>query len=111
MTQEELPFKGISYLELWQFFYLTECNHLCNLSKGYYKKQCCETILILGQWFRRRCRLKGFLSGALVAHLFSGVGTIYATLKDGIMWNIYVKCILNLDQWFRSRCHLNKFRF
>ena len=52
-----------------------------------------EIILNLGQWFRRRCRLKDFLSGALVAFMFSGgwSGTIYAILKEGLMGNIHVK--------------------
>ena len=36
------------------------------------EEQFCETILNLGQWFRRKCDLKDFLSGALEAHLFDG---------------------------------------
>ena len=35
-----------------------------------YEEQFCEIILNLGQWFRSRCCLKDFLSGALVALLF-----------------------------------------
>ena len=30
-----MPFKGISYLELWQPFSLAECNHLCSFGRGY----------------------------------------------------------------------------
>ena len=67
-----MPFKGISYLELWQPFCSMEPTHLCNLSRVYYEEQFCETILNLGQWFRRRCCLKDFLSGALEALLLSG---------------------------------------
>ena len=55
-----MPFKDISYLELWHF------------GRGFYEEQCREIILNLGQWFRR-CRFKDFLSGALAALLFSGV--------------------------------------
>ena len=68
-----MPFKGISYLELWQPFCSAECNHLCNFSRlrGYYKEQFCEIILNLGQWFRR-CGLKYFLYGALATLLFGG---------------------------------------
>ena len=40
---------------------------LCNFGRGCYEQQFCENILNLGQWFRRRCRLKDFLSGALAA--------------------------------------------
>ena len=65
-------FKGISYLELWQPFCSVECNQLCNFGRGYYEEQFCEINLNLGQWFRR-CQLKHFLSGALVALLFSGM--------------------------------------
>ena len=64
------PFKGISYLELWQPFCSSEHNQLCKFGRGFYEVQFCEIILILGQWFRRRFRLKDFLSVALVALLF-----------------------------------------
>ena len=64
-----MPFKGISYLELWQLFCSAEHNHLCHFGRGYYEEQFSENILNLGQWFRR-CGLKDFLSGALAALLF-----------------------------------------
>ena len=67
-----MPFKGFSYLELWQPFCSAECNHLCNIDRGYKEEQFCEIILNLGQWFRRRCLLKDFLSGALATLMFSG---------------------------------------
>ena len=41
--------------------------------KVYHEEQFCEIILNLGQWFRRRCCLKDFLSGALAALLLCGV--------------------------------------
>ena len=62
-----MPFKGISYLELWQPFGSTEC---IRLGRGYYEEIFYELILNLGQWFR--CRLKDFLSGALAALLCGG---------------------------------------
>ena len=65
-------FKGISYLDIWQPFCSAECNHMCNYARGYYEEQFCEIILNLGQWFRSRCCLKDFLSGALAALLFGG---------------------------------------
>ena len=67
-----MPFIGISFLELSQPFCSVERNHLCNFRRGYYEDQFCGIILNLGQWFRWRCRLKDFLSGALAALLFSG---------------------------------------
>ena len=65
-----MPFKGISYLVIWQLFCLAECNHLCNFGRGYYEEQFNEIILNLGQWFRSRCSLMNFLYQALVALLF-----------------------------------------
>ena len=35
-----------------------ELNHLCNFGRGFYEEQICEIILNLGQWFKRKCRLK-----------------------------------------------------
>ena len=66
VVQEEMLFKGISYLELWQPFSSVEYSYLCNFGRGHYEEQFCEIILNLGQWFRR-CLLKDFLSGALAA--------------------------------------------
>ena len=65
-------FKGIFYLELWQPFCSAERNNLCNFGRGYPEEQFLEIILNLGQWFRRRCLLKDFLSGALASLVFSG---------------------------------------
>ena len=79
-----MPFKGISYLELWQPFCLVERNNLCNFGRGYYEKQFCEFILNLGQWFRRRCLLNDLLSVSLAP-------SCYALLKEGIIGNIHVK--------------------
>ena len=40
-----MPFKGISYLELWQPFCSAERNLLCNFGRGYYAEQFCEINL------------------------------------------------------------------
>ena len=68
VVQEEMPFKGISYLDIWQPFCSAECNYLCNFGRGYSEELFCEIILNLSQWFRRCC-LKDILSGALAALL------------------------------------------
>ena len=68
---EEMLFKAISYLELWQPFCSAEQNHLYNFDRGCYEEQFCEIIFNLGQW--SRCRLTDFLSGVLAALLFGGV--------------------------------------
>ena len=67
-----MPFKGISYLELLHPFCSAEHNHLCYSGRVYPEEQFCEIILNLGQWFRRKRRLNGFLSGALATLLLSG---------------------------------------
>ena len=67
-----MPFKGFSYMNIWQPFCSAECNHLCNFGRGYNEERFCEIILNLGQRFRSSCCLKDFLSGALAALLFGG---------------------------------------
>ena len=66
--QEEMRFKDISYLELWQPFCSAEQNHLCNFGRKHHEEQFYEIILNLDQWFRKRSCLKIFLfwsSGSL----------------------------------------------
>ena len=62
-----MSFKENSILEIWQPVCSAEWNHLCNFGRVYQEEQIIEIILNLGQWFRRRCHLKDFLSGALAA--------------------------------------------
>ena len=50
----------------------SEGEPLGKFNRGYPEEQFCEIILNLDLWFRMRCRLKDFLSGALVALMFSG---------------------------------------
>ena len=96
MVQEEIPFKGISYLELWQPFCYTEQNHLCNVFRGYYEEQFCEIILNSDQWFRR-CHLKDYLFGALAALKFSGAKQFCAILKESVMGDIHVLSYMKFE--------------
>ena len=64
-----MAFNNFCYLELCLPFCLAE-QHLCKFYKRYPEEQFCEIILNLDLWFRR-CRLNDFLSGALVALVFS----------------------------------------
>ena len=73
VAQEVMPFKDISYLELWWPFCYAEGNYLCNFGRGYQEEQFCEIILNSDQWFRRRYHLKIFLSGAIFAILVEGI--------------------------------------
>ena len=58
---QEMSFKVISYLELWQPLCSADRNHLCNFGRRHHKEQFCEIILNLDLWFRRICCLKVFL--------------------------------------------------
>ena len=66
-----MSFTDIYHLELWQPFCSAKRNHLYNFGRGYEEEQFCQIILNSDQWFRR-CNLKDFLSGALVALVFRG---------------------------------------
>ena len=85
-----MPFKGISYLALWQPLCSAERNHLCNFGRGYQEKQFCEIILNLGQWFRRMS-FKRFLIWSSGDPPVQWSETIYAILKEGILGYIHVK--------------------
>ena len=93
MVQEKIPFKGISYLDIWQPFCSAECNYLCNFGREYQQEQFCEFILNLGQWFRR-CLFNDFLSGALATRLYSGAEP-FMQFKEGTMGNIGVNLYEN----------------
>ena len=50
-----MPFKDISYLELWWPICSANRNHLCTFGPGHYGEHFCEIISNLDQWFRRCC--------------------------------------------------------
>ena len=68
-----MSFKVICYLALW-WPLLQRSGTICTiLVEGIMQEELfCEIILILDQWFRRRCHLKYFLSGALAALVLVG---------------------------------------
>ena len=66
-----MPFKDISYLELWPPFCSTEWNHFSILVEGIKRKNS-VMILNLDQRFKRRCPLKIFLIWSSHSLLFSG---------------------------------------
>ena len=82
-----MPFKDISYLELWWPFCSAERNHLCNFGRGYQEEQFCEIILNLYRWFRRRSLLKIFLIWSSCGPFVKWRGTICANLVQLIMRN------------------------
>ena len=91
MIQEEMLFKNISYLELWQPVWSVEQNHLCNFGRRHHEEQFCEIILNLGQWFRRRCCLKIFFIWSSGSLFVQRSRSICANLVEGIKRNNSVK--------------------
>ena len=68
-----MPFKDMSYLDIWQPFCSAECNHLCN-------------FLV-----QEEMSFKRFLNWSSGSPPLRRSGTIYAVLNEGIMGNIHVK--------------------
>ena len=91
---QEMSFKDISYLELWQPLCSTNRNHLCNFDRRHHEEQFCKIILNLDQWFRRKGRLKVFLIWSLGSPFVQRNVTICAILIEGIMRNNSVKLSL-----------------
>ena len=58
---QEMSFKEIYYLELWQPLCSVDSNHSSNIGRRHHEEHSCEIILNLDQWFRRKCHLKVFL--------------------------------------------------
>ena len=48
VVQEEMSFKDISYLDLWQPLCLRDWNHLCNFGWKRHEEQFCETVFEFG---------------------------------------------------------------
>ena len=65
-----------------------------------------EIISNLDQWFRR-CRLKYFLSRALVAIFFRRAEHL-SILVESLKEEHLCEVILDLGQWLRRRCRLKK---
>ena len=43
---QEMLFKDITYLEVWQPHFSAVKNHLCNFGRGHHDKHFCEIVLI-----------------------------------------------------------------
>ena len=91
MVQEEISFKDISYLELWQPLCSVDWNHLCNFGRRYHEEQFRDIILNLDQWFRRKCCLKVFLIWSSDSPFVQLSVTICAISAEGIMRSNSVK--------------------
>ena len=101
-----MSFKDISYLELWWPLCSAEQKHLCNFGRMHHEEQCCEIILNLDQWFRRKCSLNIFLNRSSGSPFVQWSGTIFVKLVEGIRRNNSVKLFLNVDQWLWGKCCL-----
>ena len=56
---QEMSFKDISYLELWQPLCSVDWNNLCNFGRRHHEKQSCEIILNLGPMIQEEMLFKG----------------------------------------------------
>ena len=56
---QEISFKDISHLQLWQPLCSLNWIYLCNFGRRHHEEQFCVIILNLDQWFRRKWGLKG----------------------------------------------------
>ena len=72
MVQEECRLKVFLIWSSVSHFVQRSVTICAILVKGFYEEQFCLIILNLGERFRRKYRLKDFLSGALTALLFGG---------------------------------------
>ena len=109
VDQKAMPFKDISYLELWEPLCSADPNHLCNFCRRYHEEQFSEIILNLDQWFRRICRLEVFLIWISGSPFVQRSVTICANFARGHYEEQFCGIILNLGQWFRRRCRLKDF--
>ena len=89
-----MPFKDISYLELWWPSCLAERNHLGNFGRG-------NILVKLLRGSGGDVLFRYFLSRALMAILFVGAETFRQL--GGTLFEV----IINLGQWCR-RCRLKK---
>ena len=91
MVQEEIPFKGFSYLELWKPFCSAEGNHLCNFSRGYYVEQFYEIFVKNESVVHEEMSFKKILYLELWWPSCAVERNNLCNLKEGIMGNIHVK--------------------
>ena len=70
----------------------------CNFGKGHNEEQFSELDSNLGQWFRRRCHLKDFLTGVLWPFCSVERNHLY-NFGIGHYEEQFCEIILNLDQW------------
>ena len=101
-----MPFKYISYLELWWPFCSAERNHLCNFGIGNPEKQFCEFILNKELWYRRCCLKDFYLE--LLQPSCSVKGNHLCNFCKGHYEEQFCEITFNLGQWF-WRCHLKIF--
>ena len=94
VVQEEMSFKDISYLEVWQPLCSVDWNHLCNNGRRHHEEQSCEIILNLDLWFRRKCCLKVFLIWSSGSPFVQRSISICAILVEGIQRKNSVKLFL-----------------
>ena len=87
-----MPFKDISYLQLWWPYCLTEQNPICNFARWHNKEHLCEAMS-----FRNVSYLQLWWPSCL-AHQ-----NLWANLGRRHYQEHLCEIILNLEKWFRRR--------
>ena len=100
-----MPFKAISYLDLWEPLCSVDWNCLCNFGRVHHEEQFCEIIL---NWTRGPgdVVLRPFLSRDLVASLFNRAVEPLCNFGRGYYEEQFCEIIFNLDQWLWRKCCL-----
>ena len=109
VVQEEMSFKDISYLELWQLLCSVDLIHLCNIGRRHHEERSCVIILNLDQRFRRKCRLSIFLIWSSGCPFCTAERNHLCNFGRGYQEEQFCDFFLNFDQWFRRRCHFKRF--
>ena len=103
VVQEEMLFKEISYVELWQPLYSVDWYHLCNIGRRNHEEQSCEIILN-----QEEIPFKGISYLELWQTFCSEERNHLCNFDKGYQEEQFCEIILNLGQWFR-RCRFKDF--
>ena len=104
-----MPFKDISYLELWWRFCSAERIHLCILVEGIKWNNSvrnCEIIFSFGPVVEE-LSFKDISYLVLWRPFCSAERNHLCNFSRGYLEEKFCEIIFNSDQWFRSRCQLN----
>ena len=101
---QEMPFKDISYLELWQPLCSVDWKHLCNIGRRNHEEQSCEIILKFGPVVQEEISFKGISYLEFWQPFRSAEHNHLCNNGRGYSEEQFCKLIWNLSQWYRRYC-------